>query len=328
VRLKAGDRVKQGETIATILPALAPFLDPRSRREAEERLGAAEAGLERAQASVERAQAQSEQAQKELARTRTLVERGAATAQALERAELAMRVAEKEMRAAEFLHHAAQHELAQARALLARYLNGAEGQASDSWNVTAPIPGVVLKVVQESETSLQPGAAIVEIGDPRDLEIVVDVLSADAVEIRPGAPVTIVNWGAGNSLQGRVGQIEPAAFTKISTLGVEEQRVNVIVDLVSPPEQWTGLGDGFQVDARITVFAQDEAIVVHAGALFRRGDTWNVFVVADGRAQLRPIKIERRAGRSAAVASGLAAGERVILYPSDRIEPGVRVEPR
>ena len=127
---------------------------------------------------------------------------------------------------------------------------------------------------------------------------------------------------------GQVRRVEPAAFTKISTLGVEEQRVNVIVDLSSPPEQWAGLGDAFQLDTRIAVFAQDDALIVPAGTLFRRGDRWYIFVVKEGRAELREISLLRRAGRFAAVTAGLAAGERVIVYPSDRIAPGVRVEMR
>jgi HlyD family secretion protein len=317
--------VKADDAVATILPSPAPFLDPRSRREAEEKLGAAEAALERAKAAVERARLQAEQANNDLGRTRTLVERGASTAQALERAELAMSVADRDLRAAELQHHAAGHELEQARALLARYSDSANGPP-DRWTVTAPVSGVVLRVMQESETIVHPGAPIVEIGDPRDLEIVVDVLSTDAVEIRPAAEVVIENWGGEGVLQGRVRRVEPAAFTKISTLGVEEQRVNVLIDIVSPPEQWSPLGDAYKVDARIAVFVQEDATIIPAGALFRRADNWNVFVVADGRAQLRAITLLRRAGRLAAVASGLASGQRVIIYPSDRIEAGVRVE--
>ena len=327
IRLKAGDRVKADDVIATIAPSPAPFLDPRSRREAEERLGAAEATLERTKAAVERAQAQAAQAKTELDRTRTLVERGASTTQALERAELAMRVADRDLRVADFLHHAAEHELDQARALLARYQDGANS-ASDAWNVRAPVPGVVLKVTQESETIVQPGIPLVEIGDPRDLEIVVDVLSTDAVEIRPSAEVVIEHWGGQGVLSGRVRRVEPAAFTKVSTLGVEEQRVNVLVDISSPPEQWAGLGDAFQVDTRITVFTQEDATIIPTGALFRRGEIWNVYVVDNGRAQVREIKLLRRSGRFAAVATGLAPGERVIVYPSDRVATGVRVEVR
>jgi HlyD family secretion protein len=325
VQLKVGDRVKEGDVVATIAPSPAPLLDPRSRREAQERLGAAEAALERAKALVERAKAQTLQADQEYARTRTLVERGASTAQALERAELAKRVADRDLRAAEFQLHAAEHELDQARALLALYSDG-EKEVPEIWNVTAPVAGVVLKVTQESETVVQPGSSILEIGDARDLEVVVDVLSTDAVEIRPGAQVTIEHWGGPGVLAGRVRRVEPAAFTKISTLGVEEQRVNILIDIVSQPDQWSGLGDAYQVDAKIVVFTQDDTTIIPAGALFRRGDSWNVFVVEDGRAQVRGVTLVRRSGRIAAISEGLVVGDRVIVYPSDRVSAGTRVE--
>lgn len=326
-RLKVGDQVGADDVVATIAPSPAPFLDPRSRREAEEKLGAAEAAYERTKATVERAKAQADQAKTEFGRTRTLVDRGASTTQALERAELAMRVADRDLRAAVFQNHAAEHEIDQARALLARYHNGANA-APEAWNVTAPVPGLVLKVAQESETIVQPGTPLLEIGDPHDLEIVVDALSRDAVEIRPGAEVAVEHWGGPGVLSGRVRRVEPAAFTKVSTLGVEEQRVNVLVDLSSPPEQWSGLGDAYQVDTRITVFTQEDATIVPTGALFRRGETWNLYVVNGGRAQDREIKLLRRSGRLAAVSAGLAPGERVIVYPSDRIAAGVGVEVR
>lgn len=325
VRLKAGDPVAVEDVVATILPPPAPLLDPRARREAEERLGAAEAALERAKAVVERARAQTENAKAELDRTRTLTGSGASTVQALERAELAQRVADRELRAAEFLNHAAEHELAQATALLGRYRDGVDAPA-EPWNVTAPVTGVLLRVVQESATVVPSGAPLIEVGDPRDLEIVTDVLSTDAVEIRPGAEVAIEHWGGAGALSGRVRRIEPAAFTKVSTLGVEEQRVNVLIDVLSPPQQWTGLGDGYQVDTRITVFTQDDIEIIPAGALFRRDDGWSVYVAVEGRAQPRAIELLRRSRGFAAVRSGLSPGERVIVYPSDQISPGVRVE--
>lgn len=327
IRLKVGDQVGADEVIATIMPSPAPFLDPRSRREAEERLGAAEAARERTKAVVERTRAQAAQAKTDFERTRTLLERGAATTQALERAELAMRVADRDQRAAEFQDHTTEHELDQARALLARYHDSVDAPP-ERWNVTAPVPGVALKVAQESETVVQPGMPLIEIGDPHDLEIVVDVLSTEAVEIRPGAEVAIEHWGGPRVLAGRVRRVEPTAFTKISTLGVEEQRVNVLVDVVSPLNEWEGLGDGFQVDTRITVFTRDDAIIVPAGALFRRAETWNVFVVSDGRAQVRVVELLRRSGRLAAITAGLTPGERVIVYPSDRVASGVRVDIR
>jgi HlyD family secretion protein len=327
IRLKVGDPVTAEEVVTSILPSPAPFLDPRVRREAEERLGAAEATRERTRAVVERAQAQAAQAKRDYERTRTLVQRGVSTTQALERDGLALQVAERDLRAADFQDHAAEHELDQAKALLARYHDSPDAPL-ERWSVKTPVSGVVLKVAQESETIVQPGTPLVEIGDPIDLEIVVDVLSTDAVEIHPGAEVMIERWGGPGVLAGRVRRIEPAAFTKISTLGVEEQRVNVQIDVTSPRESWAGLGDGYRVDARITVFTQDEATLVPTGALFRIGDTWNVYVVTNGRAERRAVAVLRRSGRVTAITSGLTAGDTVIVYPSDRIAPGVRVETR
>ncbi len=328
VRLKAGDAVKADEVMATIMPTPAPMLDPRAREEAEQRLGTAEAARERTRAMVERAQAHTAQAKRDLDRVRSLVETGASTVQALERAETAMRLADRELRAAEFQDHATEHEVEQAKALLAQYQNGSAGKPPERWNVTAPVSGLVLNVTQESETVVEPGTPILTIGDPRDLEVVIDVLSTDAVEIKPGAQVAIEHWGGPGELAGRVRRVEPAAFTKISTLGVEEQRVNVLIDIVSPEKDWAGLGDAYQVDARITVLSRDSAIIVPSGALFRTGEIWNVYVVKDGRAQLRPVNLLRRSGRFAAITEGLQPGDRVIVYPSDQIAAGVRVDAR
>ena len=327
IRLKAGDRVSLNDVIASILPSPAPFLDPRSRREMEERLGAAEAARERARADVERTRAQALQEQNELARTQALVERGVSTSQALERAQLSSRVADQLLRAAEFQDHAAEHDVEQAKALLARYDHGAPA-ANESWNVTAPVSGEVLKVLQESEASVAASTPLLEIGDPSDLELVIDVLSTDAVEIKPGSEVVVERWGGPEVLAGRVRMVEPSAFTKISTLGVEEQRTNVIIDIVSPPDTWSGLGDGYRVEARITIYTRDNAIIVPVGALFRIGDDgWSVYVVRNGRSERRSVKVLRRSGRWAAIASGLAVGETVIVYPSDRVSQGTRVEP-
>jgi HlyD family secretion protein len=328
IRFKVGDPIKVDDAVATIIPSPAPLMDPRTRKEVEERLGAAEANVERAKAGVERARAQSDQANADRVRTQTLAQRGAATAQALEHADLAVRVADRDQRAAEFLDHAAEHELSQMRALLARYSSNTNAdEPPESWNVAAPVAGVVLKVTQESETIVQPGTPLLDIGDPHDLEVVVDVLSTDAVEIRPGAETSIIHWGGQGTLSGRVRRVEPAAFTKISTLGIEEQRVNVLIDLISPADQWTSLGDAYQVDAQIVVFTKDDAMIVPAGALFRQGENWNVYVEKDGRAEIREVHLLRRSGRLAAIASGLTAGEIVIVYPSDRVSSGVRVTP-
>jgi HlyD family secretion protein len=327
VALDAGDPIAEGDLIVSILPSPAPFLDPRSRREAEERLGTAEAARERTKATLERATAQLEQANRDLERTRTLVKRGVATIETLEQDELAQLVADRDMRAATFQDHAAEHEVEQAKALLALYDHSAE-TPTQAWKVTAPVSGVVLKVFQESETVVGAGTALVEIGDCCNLEIVVDVLSTDAVEIKPGDEVIIEHWGGPKPLVGRVRRVEPGAFTKISTLGVEEQRTNVIIDLVSPREEWDGLGDGYRVEARIAVLRIEDALIVPAGALFRSGTTWNTYVVRDDRAELRRVALIRRSGGRAALSSGVEPGEEVIVYPSDSISPGARVRKR
>lgn len=326
IALKVGDQVKAGDAVATILPAPAPLLDPRARREAEERLSSAEAELKRTQAVIEQARAEAAKSKLDLDRTRMLALRGVATSETLERNQLAAQVADRELRAAEFRNEAAAHEVEQIRALIARYGEVNSGPV-ENWTVAAPAAGVVLAVRQESETIVSPGTPLVDIGDPHDLEIVVDVLSSDAVEIDPGAAVAIEHWGGSGALEGRVRRVEPAAFTKLSVLGVEEQRVNVVIDITSPPDQWASLGDGYRVEARITVFSRDDATIIPTGALFRQGTDWKVYVVADRRAELRVVEILRRGARTAAIASGLKPGETVIVYPGDSVAPGVQVTP-
>jgi HlyD family secretion protein len=180
---------------------------------------------------------------------------------------------------------------------------------------------------RESETPLSGGELLLEIGDPADLEVAVDVLTTDAVSIRPGAPATIRHWGGPEALQGRVRLVEPGAFTKISALGVEEQRVWVIIDLVSPREQWSTLGDGFRVDASIVSDEKDDALLVPAGALMHRDSGWAVFVVRDGRVHERPIEIAGR-GAIAAIASGLTVGEQVVDLPPNALTDGAAVRPQ
>jgi HlyD family secretion protein len=190
------------------------------------------------------------------------------------------------------------------------------------------VAGQVLRVAQESETVIATGSPILEIGDPRALEIVVDVLTADAASIRPGARVELDHGGGSPLLEGRVRLVEPAAFTKVSALGVEEQRVNVVIDFAAPTTAWGNLGDGHRVDARITVDTRDDAVLAPVSALFRHGQGWAVFVVADNHARLQPVTLGPRNGVVAVVLDGLAPGRQVIAYPSDTIADGVRVKVR
>jgi HlyD family secretion protein len=321
--VRAGDTVGRGDVVAEILAAPSALLSPRARREAEERVGAAEAMLQQAGVLMERAAAQQAQAEADAARVRALHARGAAPLQQLERADLAERTAARDMLAADRRRHAAEHELDQARALLAS-ADAPEG-GLERHEVRAPVAAHVLRVLQESEAVVASGASLLELGDPADLEVVVDVLTTEAVGIRPGAPVAIERWGGPVPLEGRVRRVEPGAFTRVSALGVEEQRVWVVIDLISPRERWGALGDGFRVDTRITVEAIEDAVLVPVSALFRRGAGWAAYVVQDGVARERQVEVARRAARSAMISGGLVAGEIVVLFPPSTLRNGVRV---
>ncbi|MBR0673329.1 efflux RND transporter periplasmic adaptor subunit [Neoroseomonas soli] len=321
---RAGDAVAHGDLLAEILAAPSALLSPRARREAEERVGAAEAMLQQAGILVERAAAQQAQAAADATRVRALHARGAAPLQQLERAELTERTAARDMLAAERRRHAAEHELDQARALLAS-VDAAEEGGPERREVRAPVAGRVLRVLQESEAVVATGTPLLELGDPAELEVVVDVLTMEAVGITPGAPVVFDRWGGPAPLEGRVRLVEPGAFTRVSALGVEEQRVWVVIDLVSPRERWVTLGDGFRVDARITVEAAEDAVLVPVSALFRRGAGWAAFVVADGVARERRVEVARRAARSAMISTGLVPGETVVVFPPTALADGTRV---
>ncbi|MDH3969724.1 MAG: HlyD family efflux transporter periplasmic adaptor subunit, partial [Rhodospirillales bacterium] len=195
-------------------------------------------------------------------------------------------------------------------------------------SVRAPVDGCVLRLVQESEAVIAAGAPLVEIGDPRDLEVVVDLLSRDAVRIREGAEVAIDEWGGEAAVKGRVRRIEPTGFTKVSALGIEEQRVNVIIDFTDPPARWQSLGHGYRVEAHIVVWQSEDALKVPVSALFRYGEDWAVFVLTEGRARLRRVVVGHRNSLAAEVLDGLEEGERVVLYPSDRVSDGVTVTAR
>ncbi|MDE2575977.1 MAG: HlyD family efflux transporter periplasmic adaptor subunit [Rhodospirillales bacterium] len=326
VDLNAGDLVAPGMVVASILPNRAPLLDPRARQEAEQRLGAAEAALARAAAVVAQAQGVADQAQVEADRTRTLVGQGAAPRSRLERDALALNTARRELEAAQLSRHAAEHELEMARAAL--FLESEAGNPAATWQVRSPVAGRVLRLVQKSESPVALGAPLVEIGNPADLEVIADVLTPDAVRVRPGDPVRITGWGGENSLAGRVRVVEPGAFTKVSALGVDEQRTNIVIDITSPLPAGHSLGDAYRVEARIVTAVLDNAIVVPAGALFRENAGWYVYVAADGRARRRAVSVERRSTTEAAVTQGLSPGERVILFPGETIADGVRIRIR
>lgn len=328
IDLEAGDAVTENMALATILPNPPSMLDVRAYQELEQRLGAAEARRLRASAALRRAQSVLQQARADLDRTSGLVKSGVSPVVQLERDELNARVAARDLEAAQFEDHAAEHEVDLARAALADPSPSAGKSGTEPMVIPSPIAGKVLRVIRESEGGVDIGSPLIEIGDPADLEIVTDILSTDAVSVARGAAVRIRDWGGDKPLDGRVQRVEPSAFTKVSALGVEEQRVNTIIDIVSPPKEWPGLGDGFRVDVEIVTFATDEALKVPSGALFRGSDGWQVYVVKGGRASLRSVELARQSGREAMLVSGLSPGDQVILYPSDAVRDGVKVGPR
>jgi HlyD family secretion protein len=327
IRLKAGDPVKAGQVLAVLRPAAPAFLDARTARELEARVGAAEAQQARARAEVARVSAQRDQARADLERQAKLAREGFVSANAREQAELALRTAERTLEAATFAEDAAGHEVQQARAALVRYRaeSSARVPSATAWEVTSPAGGRVLKVVQESEGPVALGAPLLEIADARSLEAIVDVLSQESVSIRPGMPAR-VDVGQGVApLAALVRLVEPAAFTKISALGVEEQRVNVVLDFAEPLDRVQTIGDGFRVEAHIVTHRVDDTVKAPVGALFRDGDGWAVFAVEGGRAAKRAVKAPRRNGVEAQIEAGLRAGDKVVVYPPDTLRDGARI---
>jgi HlyD family secretion protein len=324
--LRAGDSVRQGEVVAHLVPVASPLLDPRSRAQAEARVAAAQAALSQAGALVSSAAAAAEFASREAGRQRVLGQGGAVSRQSVEQADLAERTGREALASAQFGERVAASEVRLARAALARLDRGAA--AAEEFPVRAPVRGVLLRVMQESEAVVPAGAPLMEIGDPGSLEAVIDVLTTDAVDIHPGAPVRLERWGGDSALSGHVYRVEPSAFTRLSALGVEEQRVNVIVRLAAPHSAWAALGDGFRVEASILTWEGRNRRIVPGGAVFRQGTGWAVYVIDAGRTRLRPIEIGRRNDSEVEVVRGLVEGEKVVLYPTDNVGDGVRVAER
>jgi HlyD family secretion protein len=290
---------------------------------------AAEASWQRATPNLERARAAEKAAKSELARAKQLAASGAMSSQDLDNAELKERTATEEHKAAQFAVQIAEFELEQSKAVLMQAQPRSEnGNAGGRFEIRSPVNGRVLRVLQESATIATPGTRLVEIGDPANLEIEIDVLSTDAVKIQPGAKILLEHWGGDAPLLARVRLVEPSAFLKISALGVEEQRVNVIADFVDPPEKWRALGDGFRVEARIVISEGADVLQIPVGALFRDGTEWAVFVAANKRAALRRITLGRRNELQAEILAGLTEGETVIVHPGDKVRDGVPIRRR
>ena len=323
IRLEPGDAVRQGETVALLTPTAPAFLDARTARELQERIGAAQAQGARARAETQKVLAQRDQARADLERQAKLAAEGFVSPTAREQAALALRTAERSVDAARFAEEAAGHDLAQARAALARYRSG---DPTARWEVTSPVNGTVLKVMQKSESPVALGAPLLEVADARSLEAVVDVLSQDAVAIRPGMRARVELGQGVATVPALVRLVEPAAFTKVSALGVEEQRVNVILAFAGPLDRIWTLGDAFRVEAHIVTYRAEDALKVPVGALFREGEGWALFLAQDGSAAKRAVKVARRNGVEAMLEDGLDPGARVIVYPSDALRDGSKIE--
>nr|WP_225937708.1 efflux RND transporter periplasmic adaptor subunit [Myxococcus sp. RHSTA-1-4] len=322
VTLHPGDAVSAGQVVAVLGSLEPPLLDTRTRAQADAQVRAAQAGVQQARAALERAETALEQTRTEVARQKQLAAAGSISTQALERALFEERGRAQEVVSSRSAVRVAEQQLELARAARGRLDRRPED--SERIEIRAPVKGWVLKVMQESEAAVAPGTPLLELGDPEGLEVVVDVLSQDAVRIQPGAPVRIEHWGGEAPLKGRVRRVEPSAFTRTSALGVEEQRVNVVIDLEDPVEKRGTLGDGYRVEARIALWHGNDVVQVPESALFRSAEGWAVFVAgSDGRIHERLVKPGQRNGLRAQVLEGLKPGDRVVVHPGDAVRDGV-----
>jgi len=326
IQLDVGDRVEQGQVLAVLEPLRPEVLDPRSRARAEAQVAAADAALHAAEQQAAAAAAETKFARAELLRKQKLQADALVSAGELDAAETRARRAGAEQRSADFAVDVARFELEAAQTALQFSITGNGEAARETVKLRAPVTGRVLQLHRESEGVVTTGEALLEIGDPQALEVAVDVLSADAVRIRPGTPVEFHRWGGDEPLDGVVRSIEPTGFTKISALGVEEQRVWVIADLTTPREQWQQLGDGYRVEAHFILWQEPDVLQVPASALFRHADGWAVFAVVDGRARLTAVRTGHNNGLVTQILSGVSAGDSVIVHPDDRVGDGVRVK--
>ncbi len=326
VPLKNGDLVKAGETIiARIEPAISPLLDPRAKAEAEARLQGTDAGKLKAAQSLEMAHTSEKFTLQNWERSKKLVQTKSISDTDRDKAERDYEMSARETRAAEFALKIAEYELAQAKAALMQIETPGN---STTIEVRSPVSGFVLRVMQESATIVTPGVQILEVGDKSDIEIEAEILSRDAVAIKPGASVSIEQWGGEKPLDGRVRLVEPAAFTKISALGVEEQRVIVLSDLLNPPPEAQKLGDRYRVEVRVAVWHGDDVVLVPAGALFREGSEWKTFVFEGNSARKRTLQAGHSDGRMTEVIKGLTVGAEVLLHPPDTVKDGSPVQKR
>jgi HlyD family secretion protein len=323
IELEPGDQVVRGETVlAHLTPTQPTLLDTRTQAELAAAVEASRAAVGQARAERDRASAALERTRSLLRRQQGLAEAGAISRDDLEATQTDVKTAEEALRAADFSVNRSEFDLQMARARLQPPGAGGGGRTIE---IRSPIDGVVLKRMRESESVVQAGEPLLEAGDPNRLEVVADLLSTDAVKVPAGARVLIEQWGGGHTLEGRVRRVEPSGFMKVSALGVEEQRVNVIVDFVDIAAATKALGDSYRVEVRIVIWEAPDVLTVPTGALFRRGDDWAVFTVAEGRATTQIVELGQRNATDAEVKGGLEAGQPVVLHPPDTLTDEMRV---
>ena len=328
--LHVGDTVTANETVvATMQPLTPSFLDVRTREELQAAASGADAAVKLAEAEVTRIEATLDFARSELQRAQALTKGETISVKALDKAKLDVATNEAALASmkAQLEMRKSERELANARLLSPTGLSDAAARSGCCVEIKAPVTGKVLRIIQESEAPVTAGTPLLEIGDPLDLEIAAEFLSTDAIRLKPGALVRVGGWGGG-TLAGKVTRIDPAGFVKVSALGLEEQRVRVIIDFSDPPEAWVGLGHEFRVVVSAVAWNEADVLKIPVTALFRKGEDWAVFRVAGAAALLTPVRIGQRNGREAQVLSGLTTGQQVILHPSDKIKDGVKVTPR
>lgn len=330
IDLEVGDPVAANKTVLTsIVPTSPEFLNPRSEMQAQATVKAAEASLELAHANVRRARAEFAYAQSELERSRRLARSGNISESALESAERELETRRAALEESQAQIGVREFELQHARAALVPPSESRPESADcECVHVYSPIDGRILRIPSESESVVPAGAELVEVGDPANLEIVVDLLSSDAVKVSSGQDVIIDDWGGDEPLAGVVRRVEPYGFTKVSALGIEEQRVNVIIDIKSPREDWKNLGHGYRVEARIILWQSNDALNVPLTALFRQGEQWAVFKIDNGIAHTRIVKVGHQNGIQAQIVDGLKEGDRIVLHPSGRVSEGTEVVQR
>jgi len=323
--LKAGDAVAAGDTVALIEPAPATFLDARSQGEQRERVAAMQATLDRALANQTRARAAERQAQADHARSQSLAEQGFVSSTQLENTALAWQQRQQERLMAERERESAEHDLSRLRIGLQPPVNRSSRGARTPWRVTAPVAGRVLKLHRDSEGPVTAGAALLDIGDPGQLEVVTELLTEDAASLPAQARATLAHWGGAGLLQAGLSRVEPGGFTKVSALGVEEQRVKVVFHWAEPPPP--GLGDGFKMEIRITMQQVPGVMLAPVSTVFPHGKGHAVFVVDAGRARLQPVALLGRNGQQAWLQTRLPTGTVLVAYPDATLREGDRVKP-